>query len=398
MEQQNESDQPQKLYDTRSVASKTKTSRSSRSSTSSAATKARASAEAALVEAKYAAREAEMMKAKAKIEAEAAQRKAELEASLYVLKIERSATAAAAEAAVYEGAAAVEGSSLEDLAQIPPEDTAQHTSEYVKAHYVTPDAQQPAPVPQQPLTTSTPAPRASLPAPPSSVQWYPLPGTVTNQPTTFVNAPCHSSRSLSLSNRLDNRLRERSTQQRAEPLRPTRRLQIPPPGALPAPLLPPCSSSGCACTVGVLHTISRCPVRPARQRSSSTRDIPQLLALPAPTTPAASSALVGRLQVEGTISWAGEASPTTALIDSGADENFIDSGLVSSLNIPTVELVPHKNVRSLDEHHLACITHQTRNISLVLSGNHHKVTNFFLMPSRSALLVLGLPWHPVCVL
>nr|XP_057920014.1 uncharacterized protein LOC131111058 isoform X1 [Doryrhamphus excisus]XP_057920015.1 uncharacterized protein LOC131111058 isoform X1 [Doryrhamphus excisus]XP_057920016.1 uncharacterized protein LOC131111058 isoform X1 [Doryrhamphus excisus]XP_057920018.1 uncharacterized protein LOC131111058 isoform X1 [Doryrhamphus excisus]XP_057920019.1 uncharacterized protein LOC131111058 isoform X1 [Doryrhamphus excisus] len=187
MEQQNESDQPQKLYDTRSVASKTKTSRSSRSSTSSAATKARASAEAALVEAKYAAREAEMMKVKAKIEAEAAQRKAELEASLYVLKIERSATAAAAEAAVYEGAAAVEGSSLEDLAQIPPEDTAQHTSEYVKAHYVTPDAQQPAPVPQQPLTTSTPAPRASLPAPPSSVQWYPLPGTVTNQPTTFVN-------------------------------------------------------------------------------------------------------------------------------------------------------------------------------------------------------------------
>nr|XP_057925480.1 mucin-7-like isoform X8 [Doryrhamphus excisus] len=187
MEQQNESDQPQKLYDTRSVASKTKTSRSSRSSTSSAATKARASAEAALVEAKYAAREAEMMKVKAKIEAEAAQRKAELEASLYVLKIERSATAAAAEAAVYEGAAAVEGSSLEDLAQIPPEDTAQHTSEYVKAHYVTPDAQQPAPVPQQPLTTSTPAPRASLPAPPSSVQWYPLPGTVTNQPTTIVN-------------------------------------------------------------------------------------------------------------------------------------------------------------------------------------------------------------------
>nr|XP_057925479.1 uncharacterized protein LOC131127531 isoform X7 [Doryrhamphus excisus] len=290
MEQQNESDQPQKLYDTRSVASKTKTSRSSRSSTSSAATKARASAEAALVEAKYAAREAEMMKVKAKIEAEAAQRKAELEASLYVLKIERSATAAAAEAAVYEGAAAVEGSSLEDLAQIPPEDTAQHTSEYVKAHYVTPDAQQPAPVPQQPLTTSTPAPRASLPAPPSSVQWYPLPGTVTNQPTTIVNAPCHSSRSLSLSNQLDNRLRERSTQQR----------QIPPPWALPAPLLPPCSSSGCACTVGVLHTISRCPVRPARQRSPSTRDIPQLLALPAPTTPAASSALAGRLQVEGT--------------------------------------------------------------------------------------------------
>lgn len=152
-------------------------SRSSRAS--SAATKAKARAEAAMVEAKFAAKEAEVMKEKARIEA----RKAELEANLYVLKTEKCATAASAEAAVYEAAVAMEDLLLIDLAQIPPEDTAQRTEDYVEAHYVSPNAQQEAPVSQQQLITSSPAQRASSP-PQRPVQWYPLLNRETNLPKT----------------------------------------------------------------------------------------------------------------------------------------------------------------------------------------------------------------------
>ncbi|KAL6457432.1 hypothetical protein MHYP_G00343950 [Metynnis hypsauchen] len=151
--------------------------RSSRSSASAAATKAKAKAEAALVEAKYAAQEAEMMKEKARIEAEnqkmlaeAEQRKAELEANLYVLKVNRSAKAASAEAAVYEAAEAREPDTLEGITQIYPEDRTQRTNEYVQAHYVTPNAQQQAPVSQEPPAMPMSAERAS----PDPIQWYPI--------------------------------------------------------------------------------------------------------------------------------------------------------------------------------------------------------------------------------
>ncbi|KAK7901877.1 hypothetical protein WMY93_018646 [Mugilogobius chulae] len=189
--QQDKTDQPQELYETRSRVSG---SRSSRSSASSAATKAKARAEAALIEAKYAAKEAQVMKEKARIEAEAAQRKAELEANLYVLKTEKTATAASAEAAVYEAAAAMENDPLNDLGQIPPQDTAQRTNEYVQAHYA-PDPQQEAPVLQQPPVTSSNAQRAPSPPPPplsssslssNQVQWYPLPNRVTSLSKPFI--------------------------------------------------------------------------------------------------------------------------------------------------------------------------------------------------------------------
>ncbi|KAK7919305.1 hypothetical protein WMY93_010589 [Mugilogobius chulae] len=137
------------------------------------------------------------MKEKARIEAEAAQRKAELEANLYVLKTEKTATAASAEAAVYEAAAAMENDPLNDLGQIPPQDTAQRTNEYVQAHYA-PDPQQEAPVLQQPPVTSSNAQRAPSPPPPplsssslssNQVQWYPLPNRITpedNKPAMSI--------------------------------------------------------------------------------------------------------------------------------------------------------------------------------------------------------------------
>ncbi|KAJ8353350.1 hypothetical protein SKAU_G00209170 [Synaphobranchus kaupii] len=118
MEQQNQVEQTQKTFETRSQVSSKSSGKSSRSSASAAATKARAKAEAARVEVSYAEKEAAMMREKARIEA-----------SLYVLQKQRSATAASAEAAVYVAAAEMEEEPLEDLAQITAENRAQRTSD-----------------------------------------------------------------------------------------------------------------------------------------------------------------------------------------------------------------------------------------------------------------------------
>ncbi|XP_054620630.1 uncharacterized protein LOC129173605 [Dunckerocampus dactyliophorus] len=109
---------------------------------------------------------------------------------------------------------------------------------------------------------------------------------------------------IMLAIRLDNRLRERSAQRRAEPFKPTRQLPLPPPGGLPEAVAflqlrgVDGYVCGCAYIAGAQHTLSPAArVRPARQRSSYTWDIPQQLPSVSPTS-AASSAVVGRLQVE----------------------------------------------------------------------------------------------------
>lgn len=46
--------------------------------------------------------------------------------------------------------------------------------------------------------------------------------------------------------------------------------------------------------------------------------------------------------------WAHDTLPIQVLIDSGADDNFIDNELVSQANIPTIALSKPKEVLALD--------------------------------------------------
>lgn len=58
-----------------------------------------------------------------------------------------------------------------------------------------------------------------------------------------------------------------------------------------------------------------------------------------------------------------------ALVDSGADDSFIDSSLVTTDGLP-VELLPDpKDVNALDGRLLARITHITAPLNVLLSGN-----------------------------
>ena len=99
-----------------------------------------------------------------------------------------------------------------------------------------------------------------------------------------------------------------------------------------------------------------------------------------------------RLVIKGTISWDLISRPLSILVDSGADDNFIDSSLATQVHIPC-QLLPHpKEVFALDGRLLAQVTHRTVPISLLLSGNHHETISFFFIPSPASPVVLGLPW------
>ena len=99
-----------------------------------------------------------------------------------------------------------------------------------------------------------------------------------------------------------------------------------------------------------------------------------------------------RLQLHSTLYWSRESLPLMTLVDSGADDNFIDANIVSQANIPLENLDPPRDVTALNGETLARITHLTIPITLVLSGNHSETIQFLVISSPHAPLVLGLPW------
>ena len=99
-----------------------------------------------------------------------------------------------------------------------------------------------------------------------------------------------------------------------------------------------------------------------------------------------------RVMIKGTVSWDQTSRPLSILLDSGADDNFIDTGLATQIHIPC-QLLPHpKEVFALDGRLLAQVTHRTVPVNLMISGNHRENISFFLIPSPSSPVVLGLPW------
>ena len=99
-----------------------------------------------------------------------------------------------------------------------------------------------------------------------------------------------------------------------------------------------------------------------------------------------------RIQLRGTISFHAASFPVVALVDSGADDNFIDSQFVAQFNIPSEPLSKPQRVFALDGKVLANVTHRTVPVSLVVSGNHRELISLNIVPSPACPLVLGLPW------
>ncbi|KAL4007989.1 hypothetical protein ACER0C_001841 [Sarotherodon galilaeus] len=84
--------------------------------------------------------------------------------------------------------------------------------------------------------------------------------------------------------------------------------------------------------------------------------------------------------------------PCEALIDSGAEQSFIDEALARELEIPLIALREPLRVSALNGKLLAEVTHCTQEIQLVLSGNHVEKISLFLFKAPETPKVLGYPW------
>ncbi|KAI2644103.1 Transposon Tf2-6 polyprotein [Labeo rohita] len=88
----------------------------------------------------------------------------------------------------------------------------------------------------------------------------------------------------------------------------------------------------------------------------------------------------------------GAVHQVSALIDSGAEGDFMDAGLAMHLGISSVALAEPISAKTLCSTLLFRITHATRFITLTLSGNHSEEIHFLLIHSPNAQLVLGHTW------
>ena len=81
-----------------------------------------------------------------------------------------------------------------------------------------------------------------------------------------------------------------------------------------------------------------------------------------------------------------------ALVDSGADDCFIDHEFVTQAGFPTVSLPKPLSMTALNGSYLGKITHQTVPVTLTVSGNHSETIQFKVLISSAAPVVLGKPW------
>ena len=99
-----------------------------------------------------------------------------------------------------------------------------------------------------------------------------------------------------------------------------------------------------------------------------------------------------RLLLPASLSLPSRTLSLSALVDSGAEQNFMDTEFVARAQIPVETLEGPLVVNALDGSFLARVTHRTQPLQLVLSGNHRERLQFYVFPSPQSPLVLGHPW------
>ncbi len=90
--------------------------------------------------------------------------------------------------------------------------------------------------------------------------------------------------------------------------------------------------------------------------------------------------------------WANHTHTCQALLDSGAEGNFMDLLFAHKLHLPIIPLTRHIFVNALNGQELPNISLTTGPITLLTSGNHTEIITFLLMDSPLAHIVLGHPW------
>ncbi len=126
------------------------------------------------------------------------------------------------------------------------------------------------------------------------------------------------------------------------------------------------------------HLRASCPTRPPRNPPSVSR----------------TSTISSVLEIPVTLRVNGEDIETTALIDSGAVGNFIDSAFSKTHRIPLVACESRLAVAALDGRPLGSgrIQFTTEDLSLCTGAFHTETIRLFVFQSPQTPIILGLPW------
>lgn len=101
------------------------------------------------------------------------------------------------------------------------------------------------------------------------------------------------------------------------------------------------------------------------------------------------------MQLEATLCWNRQSLPLRALVDSGADESFLDSKLAAQAGILSEPLTAPLEATALNGEFFARVTHRTKPLQLIISGNHREFIQFNLISSPLTPIVLGHSWLKV---
>lgn len=93
-----------------------------------------------------------------------------------------------------------------------------------------------------------------------------------------------------------------------------------------------------------------------------------------------------------TLHWPGFSVSCNALVDSGAEGNFIDKAWALEQGIPLKEREEATSLFALDGSALPRVLCESVPLSLTVSGNHHEILSFLIFHSPFFPVVLGHPW------
>lgn len=77
--------------------------------------------------------------------------------------------------------------------------------------------------------------------------------------------------------------------------------------------------------------------------------------------------------------------PVQALVDSGAEESFVDHDFITQCGVPFEPLAAPLTAKALNSRFLAHVTHCTIPVSLVLSGNHREEIQLCVISAPKSL-------------
>ena len=93
-----------------------------------------------------------------------------------------------------------------------------------------------------------------------------------------------------------------------------------------------------------------------------------------------------------TLDWLEGTQKTSALLDSGAKECFLDAETAVRWGIPLVEVSHLLVSNSLNGQNIGCITKATIPLRLLISGNHQEEISLLIIDTPHSPVILGHPW------